>query len=214
MTLCKALYDNIFVDCDNLPPDIVDGTVYLINYDDILYVEFDGHPPSMIRTVGEHKDVKQLYLYPKKYAYTIQGKDFSVDPGYYFFERLYEDVYAHFIDIKIFDNSAETKLGLEKLPKGKYVILITYKRAGKTYVVIYGLHSGLVMNAGVRSIVNDDGVAYYVISFETDVEQSEPHMPHKFLGSIGWLMADHWILWDGWWDDSGIWIDSETWNEG
>lgn len=220
MPLCTALYDNLLLDCDHLPPDKMGGDVYLINYDDILYVEFEGHEPSMMRTVAEHRDVVNLFLYPQTYAYKIEGKNgISVKSGYYQYELLYSDVYAHFVDLSISSSSISTKEQLEKLPKGKYCIIVESKRGNTVTREIYGLFTGLVLNENDRVVTNDDNSSRYIISFETDVEEAEPHMPHKILSTLSedlfdWLTSDRWILWDGWWDDGGIWLDDETWNEG
>lgn len=210
MSNCGNLYDSVIDDC-SFVPDYTGETIYIINYDDILYVQFDGYFPQDIRTLGQYEDVLKLFLYGATYAYKIEGKNNSVEPGYYVYEQLYEDVYAHYVDISVFNINAEIKEELEKLPKGKYVILVENKRTN-TYE-IYGLFNGLVVTEKERNVYDEDGSDNFFISFESDIERPELHIPHKYLGDVEWLTTDHWILWDGWWDDSGIWMDDQPWND-
>lgn len=204
MSGCSPLFANVFVDCD-FPPARSQSIAYLINYDDILYVEFEGYPPQEIRTIGEHKNITKLYLKPSTYVYTLQGKDNTVDAGYYEFELLYSDVFAHFVDLKVFNSDNSSKEILEQLSKGKYVMIV----GGE----VYGIYSGLVLMEKEKDLSADNNYTFFSLSFETDNHAAEPHLPPLYLGDIAWLETDHWILWNGEWDDSGIWMDDQTWNE-
>ena len=212
MSFCGSIYNDIIDNCNDLPPDKIECNIYIINYNDILYVQFDGEDISEIRTTATHKDIAKLFLYGGKRAYRFEGKNNSVDVGSYQFELLYSDVYAHFVDINIFSNIASVKKEIEKLAKGRYVIIIENSRHGNHHYEVYGLYSGLILIEKER-VVNDDEVSSYFLSFESDVESPELHAPHKYLGDISWLTTDHWILWDGWWDNSGIWMDTEVWED-
>jgi len=202
MGSCAPLVGNIFVDCE-FPPARSQSIAYLINYDDILYVEFDGYPLQEIRTIAEHRDIIKLYLKAGTYIYSFEGKNNTVESGYYEFELLYADVFAHWVDLKVFDSTAEIKEQIEKLPKGKYVLIVGNE--------VYGLFAGVVLTEKERNSSDENQNTFYSLSFETDVEQSEPHLPQKYLGDITWLQTDHCILWDCWWDDSGIWCDNKNW---
>ena len=204
---CGKIYSSIIKDCNFV--SYSGDKLYLIHYDDILYVQFYNGSLSMTRSPGEYRDLVNIVLYGGKTAKYFEGKNDSIVGGFYKFELLYSDTFVHSIDFVAVSNGVSTKKQLDLLKQGKYVAII-YSSLDDKYTV-YGLYSGLYLKNNVRSLLENQGA--YSLEFETSDGESEPNAPFNFTGDITRLLEVRWILWDGWWDDGGIWIDTETWND-
>lgn len=199
---CESIYDNIFVDCEFKANQ--QDILYVINYNDISYVQFDGFPISDIRTVKDHVDIVRLFLKPDSFIREIQCVKKSISAGYYEYELLYTDVFAHYINFGIYKKDSELKNILSDITGGRYVMIYNGE--------VYGLYSGMVLMKNEIDSERDNLNTIYDLEFETNDEETEPHLPHLYVGDISWLKTNHWILWDGWWDNTGVWMNEETWN--
>jgi len=177
MPNCYDLTKSITNDCDNPMVPGADAKIWVFpkNVWDNAAKTVDGTDSNLITGIVLASGETGIY---------IKGLNSSVEPSIELSVGTYGTTYIHSVTFKVFDNSNPVKAELEKLTKGKFVIVVqnNFKGAGNDVTFeIYGYNSGLRALEGGRVVNDTDTLGGYSFTLSSEETATEPRMPFGCL---------------------------------
>jgi hypothetical protein len=177
-TTCGVVSAHIVIDCDKLPQAGVDKRIFLINYD-------DWKKAAITYDSGNAKIITGITLPATKKAYGYVGTHKSNGNKATFARQTHNAGWTHEVPFMIFKNNAATKLEIDKLPFGRYVVIVENDdkgTAGDMAFEVLGAIHGLELGQCDRDGQSTDNGGSWVCNFKTPDGKIErtPHIFHTF----------------------------------
>lgn len=177
MSICGKISANVVLDCDYPLVGGANDNLYLINKEDYDDATITVDPAN-------DQLITDLVLETGTHAYKFEGKNNSVEPRSVLVKQRYAEVYDHEVIFKVFINSADTKVQLEKMAKGKVIAIIENNYKGDTGAgafEVYGVETGLQVMEMERVIADADTQGAYNVTLRTSEFAKESHLPSTLL---------------------------------
>ena len=172
MAICSKFDENLLANCNDPVVGGVNDRLYLFNYDDWA---------GAVITRDANGIITNIVLPSGTEAITVTGQLNSNDARVQNSKTTYTQSYIHEVDFRVFDNSASVKDQVDKILKGKAVIVVqnNYKgTAGDVAFEAYGDNSGLEAIDGLlRDTADTDSGSAYTISVASNEKAKEPKPP-------------------------------------
>lgn len=172
---CAELTAGLALDCDY---PIVGGArdnIWLMSLSAIA---------SVTRNVTNDQIIEAITMDAGKYAWIFEGKNNSVEPQLTLIKQRYSEVYDHEVMFKVFLNTPDAKLQMEKMVQGKLVAIVQNNHltdVGSTSFEIYGLSVGLEVAELTRIVADADTQGAYNLILRTSETSKEGHLPNPFF---------------------------------
>ena len=173
-TSCASISDCVLLDCSNPIVGGANDRIYLINKADIASVVQTGYL------------VTDIVLNSGEFIYKYEGQNQSVDLRAALVRQRYAVVYDHEVIFKVFDNTPTVKEQIEALGRGVVVAIVekNFKGSdGTSSFEIYGLTSGLILNAAESNASDTDTQGAWNLTLVNSEFAKEPGPPLTFLYS-------------------------------
>lgn len=171
-TSCASISDCVLLDCTNPIVGGANDRIYLINKEDIASVSQSGYL------------VTNITLNTGEYIYKYEGQNQSVDLRAALVRQRYAVVYDHEVIFKVFDNTPTVKEQIEALGRGVVVAIVERNFKGsdtKSSFEIFGLTSGLILNAAESNASDTDTQGAWNLTLVNSEFAKEPGPPLTFL---------------------------------
>ena len=171
---CGLLTASLGINC--LEPIVsgVNDRIWIMNKDDI-----DSY------TYGATKEtITAISLASGKTAFTVQGKNDSVDPKTELEKARFSTNQTHEVVFRVFDNSVAVKTQMNKFMNGKYVVVVENNHvntAADSAFELYGEIAGLELAEGSRMPTDVESEASWNLVLRTPERSKEPRVPATFL---------------------------------
>jgi hypothetical protein len=174
-TTCGQVASHIVIDCDNIPEAGVDKRIYVINFDDWkkAAITYDSANPKIITGIT---------LPSTKKAYGYVGTHKSNGNKQTFARQTHNAGWTHEVPFMIFKNNAATKVEIDKLPYGTYIIIVENDDkgiAGDQAFEVLGAKHGLELAQADRDGQSADSGGAWTCLFKTPDGKIE-RTPHNF----------------------------------
>lgn len=176
---CAKISASVAVNCDNPIQGGTKDVLYLFNFDDIL-------DATLTRNGSNSQIIEDILLGSGITGYSFEGINSSTLPKNTFVKGRFLGAFDHEVNFKIWDLTPAIKEELEKMAKGRFVAIVenNYKgTAGNAAFEIYGLDSGLVLEAMERDPANADTQGAYDVTLKSSEQSREPHLPATFFNT-------------------------------
>lgn len=173
MSTCAEISSDLTFDCNSPIVGGVRNEIILFNYDDFqgATITFNGSNTLIVEDIVLPSGVTG-------YTYSCPENGFNALAS--LVEGAYFPTYDHKIMGLVFDLSAAGKLQLEKLAKGKVVVLVknNYKgTSGNAAYELYGYDVGLKLRQLDQDKKNKDNQSAYAFTLATPDDIKEPRLP-------------------------------------
>ncbi len=178
MTNCFTLTRSINNDdCDNPIIPGVDAKIWVFPLDrwENAAKTVDGTDTNLITNIVMASGELGIF---------IQGQFSSVEPTSSLSVQTFGTTYLHQILFRVFDNSPKVKQELERIAKGKFVVVVQNNFKGTSDDVafeIYGYNSGMRATEGPREVNNVENLGAYVFTLVSEETATEPRLPFSLL---------------------------------
>lgn len=171
---CGLLTASLGINCDEPIVSGVNDRIWIMNKDDV-----DSF------TYGASKEtISAINLASGKTAFTIQGKNDSVDPKSELEKARFSTNQNHEVMFRVFDNSVAVKTQMNKYMNGKYVVVIENNHvnaAADSAFEVYGEIAGMELAEGSRLPSDVESEASWLLVLRTPERSKEPRVPASFL---------------------------------
>jgi hypothetical protein len=172
---CAKVSRNIGFDCDKPIQAGVGDRMVIINFEDWKLASFDKDNTN-------EQIYKDVVLPSGTTGYSVDGQNNSNQPKVAFKRSRYQGAFNHQVKFIAFDLSPDMKQQIDKLTKGRVVVIIENNHrgdAGETSFEIYGADAGLVVpDGGVnRDPFSADTQGAYELDLASSELSLEGHMP-------------------------------------
>lgn len=159
------------LNCDEIPAGGTVARVGVINYDDISSIteDSDGRITAISLKAG-----KEGYLF-SGFRNDVQKSEEVANPG------IGLNQFRHLVRWVIYERTQEQKNNIERLAKGRFVVVAENRGKDDDAFEVYGIGVGVEIVAGtIRNAFENAGV--FVLPFATPEGEFEPKLPQS-LGS-------------------------------
>lgn len=179
MANCYLLTKSITDDCDNPIVSGVDAKMWVfpLSVWKAAAFTYDATDSNLITDIVPASGETGAYI-----TGAFQSIEASVSEAV----SPYATNFVHQIIARILANSVEVKQELEKLAKGKFVIVVQNNHKGvddKVAFEVYGHVSGLRSSEGGREVNNTDTLGGYTFTLATEEGTVEPRLPMSVLNT-------------------------------
>lgn len=171
MSACSQITAGVLIDCAN---PIISGAkdrLVLINRDQIDTLTRNNTNPQIIEAIS---------LAGGSVGYVFEGRFNSVEPKQTMVKKRYARVYDHEVAFKVFSGVPLTKKQIELMAQGNLVAIVenNYQGAsGEGAFEVYGLDTGLEVEALERVISDSETQGAYSVTLKTTEQNKEGHLP-------------------------------------
>jgi len=171
---CGLLTASLGINCDEPIVSGVNDRIWIMNKDDVDSL-----------TYGATKEtISAIVMGSGKVAFTIQGKNDSVDPKTELAKARFSTNQNHEVLFRIFDNSVAVKTQVNKMANGKYIVVIENNHvnaAADSAFEVYGEIAGMELAEGSRMPTDVESEAGWVMTLRSPERSKEPRVPATFL---------------------------------
>lgn len=173
VTLCGLVTEHQVADCDKKPEAGVEKRIYVINRD-------HWRKAAIVRDATNPKIIKSITLpvvaTVQTYAYAYIGLPKSVGNKATFARQTFNSGWSHECPYMIFRNDPSTKVEIDKLPEGQYVIVVENEFQGEDgdhAFEVLGEKHGLELAKCDRDANNNDNGGAWDALFKTPDGKTE-----------------------------------------
>ena len=171
---CGLLTANLGINCDEPMVSGVNDRIWIMNKSEV-----DSF------TYGASKEtISAIVLASGKTAFTVNGKNDSVDPKTELAKARFSTNQNHEVIFRVFDNSVAIKTQINKMQNGKFVIVVENNHvnsAADSAFEVYGEIAGLELVESNRMPTDVESEASWLMTFRSPERSKEPRVPATFL---------------------------------
>lgn len=172
LSACAAITGGVTNSCSDLLVGGADDRLILFNYDEVETLDPNGTNPEII---------EDIVLAATKVGYVFEGKQQSNEAKQTLVKKKYSNSWDHEIVFKIFGATPAAKIQVEKFAAGAKLMALVqnnYKgTAGNGSFELYGVDTGLYLEAAERNVADTDTLGAFSITLKSSELFKEGHLP-------------------------------------
>lgn len=164
---CGTITMGSNIDCDNIPKGGSVARVGVLNYDDVTDITVvDGRITAITLREGARG-----YVF-RGFRNDVQKSEEVANPG------IGLNQFRHLIRWVVYERTQEQKNNIEKLAKGRFIVVAENRGKDDDAFEVYGVGVGVEIVAGaIRNAFENAGV--FVLPFATPEGEFEPKLPQS-----------------------------------
>ena len=165
---CGTISIGSSLDCDSIPKGGTRARVGVFNYDDVTGVTTDADGRITAITLA---DGAQGYVFTG-FRNDVKKSEEVVDPG------VGLNQFRHLIGWVIYERTQEQKNNIERLAKGRFVVVAENKGKDDDAIEVIGLGVGVEIVAGAIRNAHENG-GFFLVNFATPEGEHETKLPQS-----------------------------------